>query len=82
MCRSSIEQENSTNIHITDSLLKSISQYLPQLEHLNLADCPRVTSGGVWSMIKDNVKNLKELGLKNLSPVFASFIIFALVTRR
>jgi hypothetical protein len=69
MCHSSINQED---VHVTDSLLESVSQYLSQLEHLHLAGCPRVTNVGVWSMIRNNVKNVKELSLENLSPVFAS----------
>jgi len=69
---SSIGQED---IHVTDSLLGSISQCLSQLEHLHLAGCRRVTNEGVWSMIRNNVRNVKELSLDSLSPAFASFRI-------
>jgi len=58
------------DIHVTDSLLESMSQYVSQLEHLHLAGCPRVTNEGVWSMIRDNVRNIKELSLESLSPAF------------
>ncbi|KAF8470403.1 hypothetical protein DFH94DRAFT_208822 [Russula ochroleuca] len=55
---------------ITDTLLENISHHLSQIEHLNLAGCPRVTNEGVWSIIRYNVKNIKELALENLSPDF------------
>ncbi|KAI0305113.1 hypothetical protein B0F90DRAFT_1701398 [Multifurca ochricompacta] len=58
------------SIHVTDALLDSISQHLPQLERLYLAGCPRVTNNGVWSMIRSRVRNLKGLSLESLSPVF------------
>ena len=69
MRHSSIGQ---ANVHVTDTLLESMSQYLPQLEHLNLAGCPRVTNEGVWSMIRNNARNFKGLCLESLSPAFAS----------
>jgi len=58
------------DIHVTDSLLESASQHLSQLEHLQLAGCPRVTNKGVWSVIRNNVSNMKELSLERLSPTF------------
>jgi len=58
------------DIHVTDSLLESLSPYLSQLEHLSLSGCPRVTNEGVWSMIRSNVRNIKELSLESLSPTF------------
>jgi hypothetical protein len=62
------------NIFVTDSFLEDISQYLSQLEHLNLAGCRRVTNDGVWSIIRHNVRNIKELSLEGPFPLFASFI--------
>jgi hypothetical protein len=70
MFYSSIGQED---IHVTDGLLESISQCLSQIEHLHLAGCRRVTNEGVWSMIRYNVTNIKELSLESLFPSFASF---------
>jgi hypothetical protein len=74
MLYSFIGQED---VHVTDSLLGSISQCLSQLEHLHLAGCRRVTNEGVWSIIKNNVRNVKELNLESLSPAFASFRVIA-----
>ncbi|KAH9968190.1 hypothetical protein BC827DRAFT_1170911 [Russula dissimulans] len=53
--------------HVTDSLLRSVAQYVPQLERLHLVGCPRVTHEGVWSMIKNNVGNVKDISLEALS---------------
>jgi len=58
------------DIYVTDGLLESISQCLSQIEHLHLAGCRRVTNSGVWSMIRYNVTNIKELSLESLSPSF------------
>jgi hypothetical protein len=72
LCHSPKGQRDTS---ITDTLLENISHHLSQIEHLNLAGCPRVTNEGVWSIIRYNVKNIKELALENLSPDFASFIL-------
>ncbi|KAN0116626.1 hypothetical protein V8E52_005770 [Russula decolorans] len=61
------------DLSVTDNFLENISQCLSQLEHLNLAGCQRVTNEGVWSIIGHNVRNLKELSLESLSPLFSSF---------
>jgi hypothetical protein len=70
LCHLSVGQ---ADISVTDSVLENISQYLSQLEHLNLAGCRKVTNEGVWSIIRHNVRNIKELSLESLSPLFASF---------
>ncbi|KAH9993333.1 hypothetical protein BJV74DRAFT_374258 [Russula compacta] len=67
--------------HVTDSLLVSMSQYLPQLNQLHLVGCPRVTNEGVWSMIRNNVRNIKELSLENLSPAFDMLALGGACTR-
>ncbi|KAI9464140.1 hypothetical protein BJY52DRAFT_1115014 [Lactarius psammicola] len=56
--------------NITDTLLNSMSPHLSRLEHLHLADCPSVTNEGVWSMIRNSIRDLKELSLEGLSPLF------------
>ena len=73
LCHLSMGQ---ANVSITDNFLKNISQYLSQLEHLNLTGCRRVTNEGVWSIIRHNVRNIKELSLESLSPLFASLLSY------
>jgi len=58
------------NFLITDTLLNSTSPHLSRLESLHLAGCPRVTNEGVWSLIRNNIRGLKELSLKELPPLF------------
>ncbi|KAI9433061.1 hypothetical protein H4582DRAFT_1991019 [Lactarius indigo] len=58
------------DMYITDALLNTMSPHLSRLERLYLVGCPKVTNEGVWSMIRTRTRDLKELGLENLSPHF------------
>lgn len=59
---------------ITDALLQSIAPCLPNLQHLNLTGCPKVTHNGVWSIISSSVSGLLGLGLEGVSMRFVSCI--------
>ncbi|KAI9509537.1 hypothetical protein F5148DRAFT_996446 [Russula earlei] len=60
------------------ALLESISPYLSHIQRLHLAGCPRVTHEGIWSTIRNNIENMKDLSLEYLSPALASLQWFSL----
>ena len=62
-------------MYITDALLNTMSPHLSRLESLHLAGCPRVTNEGVWSVIRNRIRDLKELSLEELSPWFVSITL-------
>lgn len=55
---------------VTDDYLQSLAPFLPCLEHLHLAGCPRVTHAGITSLLAQNPEGIVELGLEGLSPTF------------
>ncbi|KAH9000676.1 hypothetical protein EDB86DRAFT_3063837 [Lactarius hatsudake] len=65
---------NQDDMYITDAFLNTVSPHLSQLERLHLVGCQRVTNEGVWSMIRNRTRDLKELSLENLSPHFVSLL--------
>jgi hypothetical protein len=62
-------------MNITDALLNSISPYLSRLERLHIAGCRKVTHEGVWSVISNRIRDLKELNLEVLSRLFVSITL-------
>ncbi|KJA23909.1 hypothetical protein HYPSUDRAFT_66002 [Hypholoma sublateritium FD-334 SS-4] len=60
---------------ITDALLQSIAPCLPNLQHLNLTGCPKVTHNGVWAIISSTVSGLLGLGLEGVSMRFDMAIL-------
>ena len=55
---------------VTDDYLQSLAPFLPRLEHLHLAGCPRVTHAGIASLLAQNPEGIVGLGLEGLSPTF------------
>ncbi|KAH9022168.1 hypothetical protein EDB85DRAFT_1997199 [Lactarius pseudohatsudake] len=69
------------DMYITDAYLNTVSPHLPRLERLHLVGCQRVTNEGVWSMIRNRTRDLKELSLENLSPHFDMSTLSTACTR-
>src|SRR5258705_245079 len=54
---------------ITDDLLEPLAVLLPNLEHLHIIGCPRLTNRSVWALLLSNSEGLLSLGLEGLSLV-------------
>ncbi|KAH8997913.1 hypothetical protein EDB92DRAFT_1792366 [Lactarius akahatsu] len=72
---------NQDDMYITDAFLNTVSPHLSRLERLHLVGCQRVTNEGVWSMIRNRTRDLKELSLENLSPNFDMSTLSTACTR-
>ena len=54
---------------ITDDVLEPLAPSLPNLEHLHMSGCPRLTNRSVWALLLSNSEGLVSLGLEGLALV-------------
>ncbi|TFK31402.1 hypothetical protein BDQ12DRAFT_694220 [Crucibulum laeve] len=55
---------------VTDDVLRSLAYHLPNLDHIHLTGCPKVTHQGVSAVLDSNITGIESLGLEGVSARF------------